>query len=96
MRVFVDRGSPYSPHTTFHPRVEYKFVVKNVAVKGGTIRRLEFTFSTRKEAEEYLKNFHIGEEVLVYYDPKEPSNCCLIPARLESEAAAHGYVVKPE
>ena len=89
--VHVNHGSPYSPGIGFDPMVGYKFVVNNVVVEGSRIRQNDATFGTRKDAEEYLKNFHVGQEVDVYYDPKYPQTCCLIPARLEAEAAARGY-----
>src|SRR5262249_30224401 len=93
LSVHVNHGSPYSPGIGFDPMVGYQFVVNNVAVEGWTIGRFAPTYGTRKEAEEYLKkHFHVGQEVAVYYDPKYPRNCCLIPARLEAEAAAHGYL----
>lgn len=64
--------------TRYKPRVEYTYTVN-----GATYSGKRFTYGsrspirTREEAQKFLAPYPVGAEVQVFYNPKDPSQCCL-------------------
>ena len=63
--------------TSFHPAIQYEYVVENQYLRGSRIAFDQKTYSTPRKAQEALQAFQIGASVWVFYDPASPTQCVL-------------------
>ncbi|HEX4946253.1 MAG TPA: DUF3592 domain-containing protein [Blastocatellia bacterium] len=65
------------PNFKLIPKIEYSYVVNNTEYKGTTITRSSFDELDKTLAKSKLEQYSTGRQVLVYYNPSNPSLSCL-------------------
>jgi hypothetical protein len=66
--------------TVYWAEMKYSYVVEGVSFEGARVDYgMESRSSKRTRADEIVALYPVGEEVLVYYDPSDPSEAVLEP-----------------
>ncbi len=65
--------------TNYVPIVEYEYMVRGETFQGSRISVLNPTFSNEKSAQDFCRNYPVGETVHVYHHPQEPKKAVLNP-----------------
>jgi hypothetical protein len=64
---------------TYTPHVAYKFTVNGETHRGGTISYPDPSFYKLADSTFFQKQYPEGGLISVYYNAKDPTQCCLIP-----------------
>lgn len=76
----VDRGSEGSRTISYRPIIQYSYSVNGRKYTNDNIYTgsSQASYSQPSDAENIIRRFNRGEEVVIHYDPKEPSSSYLI------------------
>ena len=72
-----DRYGYYRPHTAFTPRVSYTYTVDGNELLGSAVARVEESTTNEATVEATVERYPAGAEVMVFYDPDDPSTAYL-------------------
>ncbi len=68
-----------SSKVSFLPKLEYEYYVDDATYRS---KRISFgsahDFASRQKAEEFIRQFPMGSQITVYYDPNKPKDAILI------------------
>jgi hypothetical protein len=64
---------------SYSPEVTYTYPVNSRSYKSYTIKFGENSYDSKRRAEEIAASYQVGNNVTVYYDPKNPGNSVLEP-----------------
>lgn len=70
---------PTKDQTVHRPVVRYEYTVKSIVFSSNDIGFGATESSSSARASELAARFPVGKEVVVHYDPQDPSEACLEP-----------------
>ena len=75
----VDRSTDSEGGTSYSPEVDYEYTVNDQRFSADRIKFGENSYSSRRQAEDVVARYPVGQTVAVYYDPVEPETAVLEP-----------------
>ncbi len=78
-RSFVLVGHDGDGGATYTPRIEYEYAIGGTSYHGTLLKHGAIGCSSRERAEKVLVPYPVGSEIVVLFDPRQPSTSVLLP-----------------
>ena len=78
VEFFVDEYRDANQDPSYYARVRYDYRVDGQYFRGGQVKfGIEKSFTGQRGAQKALEDYPVGQEVVVYYDPLDPTNAVI-------------------